>query len=120
MNKIQEISKGYGLEIRQVEPDVYQVENNTLEVNIDRLKRDIGDCSLVVTDNHKYEKDKDGYNWNLSNIYYIINGADNENSVKYLMQLLNKGKKVILSDFRVSKNSFDIGTIYSAEELGKV
>lgn len=48
---IEEVNERYGLKLVPVEDNVFKNENLDVEVNVDKLKVDLGRCVLITSDN---------------------------------------------------------------------
>ena len=119
MENVYEICEKYGLKIKEVEPEIYEVLNNDAIVNVDRLKMEFNNSALIIETSDLYEKDSLGFNWNLSKVFYISK-YDKRFILDevYLDKLNNLNVEII--KYKNNSNSDEILTIYSAEEFERL
>lgn len=66
----------YGLEVEELEPEVYQVLNTEKSISVDELQWELESCILITSDRTGYKKLSTGINSRLACVYYIITDCD--------------------------------------------
>ena len=119
MSNFTEVLNKFGLRTEEIEHNIYKVFNINIEVDIDSLMSELGDCALLIKDSNKRVKKNNSYN-TISNIYYITTYNNRRELNKYKEEVKQLGVVPVIFKNRVSFEQQDtIGTIYSKEELGK-
>lgn len=120
---IYEIAKQFGLRVKEVQTNVYEVIDSNTFVNYKGLQYSIGRCSMVTSDSCESSINGDGIARTFRKIYYIFIYGVSDNVIahyeKYAKDTYNND--VLYSAYSGEQDSYSathIDTIYSKEELG--
>lgn len=113
------IFKRYGLDVKEVETNVYKVMNTDKEVNISCLQWDLKECTTIASDRIRLEKENHT-GMVIACVYYILNEHGNrEKAWKYQTYAINEfGNAVIrgYSEDEENKQHSSIDTLYKIGE----
>lgn len=109
----------FGLIVKEIEPSVFKVTNTEKEIDIHRLKQELGlNVAIFRTSTLKLRRVGNRVE-SLECIYYILPKDDILIS-KYDRIVNNEYDKVVL-DYKTSTTGLpSIDTIYTSEELGRI
>ena len=121
MDRVLNICQKENLDVVMIEDKVYKNITSDKVVNIDKLKRELENCWLLISDTVRKEKEN-GYYTFYAKVYYIIDDADDDALVKKYGTIVdNEYGEVFVEYFKFDPNGDDcISTIYGADELGRV
>lgn len=73
-----EVFEKYGLEVEEIEPEVYRVLNTEKVISVDELQWELESCILITSDKTGYKKLNSGINSRLAYVYYVITDYDKD------------------------------------------
>lgn len=85
-----EIFRKFGLQVREIEPVVYEILNTSKEVSIDELQWELEECVLITSDRIRSRKLESGIYTTIAYVYYII--LDYDSDVCYEYDNIRKGR----------------------------
>lgn len=117
MNKLN-ILQSFGINIKEVESNVYKVINTDKEINIDKLQWALEDCILITSLEKRTEKLNSGIHTMIANVYYIIIGTHNkEIAYKYDDIATEEYNVALYKAYKYKPNNkHNIDTIYKVGE----
>ena len=114
-----EIFEQFGLQVEQLEENVYGVLNTDLIVNVTRLQQALGDCLIVRSSEIKLAAHITGdYAEYEARVFYVI--LDYEATTlltKYAQIAVGEFGAAGISVHKQEEDSFTVGAIYSEEEM---
>ncbi len=120
MDRVEKICKDYGINVKLVATNTYQNIDYDTPVNIDRLKRTIDNCYLLVSDDVDEVK-VDGCYWeSIAKVYYIITDLSDRKGLQIYYNMAEKEHgEVIMSAYKSDTTELEsMSTLYTAEENG--
>lgn len=119
MNRVLDICQKENLDVVMIEDKVYKNNTSDKVVNIDKLKRELENCRLIISDIIKREK-INGVSDKYCKVYYFIDDIDNN---ELLLSIFAKAEAeygdIYLDVFKPSPDGDNsIDTIYGSDELG--
>lgn len=110
----------FGLQVKELEPKVYEVLNTEHEVSIDELEWALGECILLTSDRVRWKRLEGGISSPVAYVYYILLDYDDDERMRKYDGLATErfGTSMREAYKRRQEGYGDIGTIYSATELG--
>lgn len=117
---VESIFERYGLQVTELDSNVYKVINIDREINTDKLKKDIGNCILIISERKRWEIEDDIY-YRISYVYYILTDFDDrQKALELRRRAINEYQAAYLSDFKYQPEQVNsIDTLWSAKELGR-
>lgn len=114
-----EILKSFGLQLKEVESNVYKVINTMDIINVDKLQWELKECILITSLEIGTEKLDSGIYTMLAHVYYIIlNYTDVEKAYVYDDLATTEFGDTLLKPYRFSsQDNFSIDTIYRKDEV---
>ncbi|MCM1183058.1 MAG: hypothetical protein NC337_06775 [Roseburia sp.] len=117
---IKEIFDKYGLQVEEIEPEVFKVLNTDKEISTNELQWELQSCVLLTSDDTGYKKlPVGGVNSILAHIYYVIMGYDSDELGYKYDDIAAKefGESIYRAYKYRPENSNSIDTIYAKGEL---
>lgn len=117
-DKLSIIKSQFNIEIKEIEPEVYEVLNINQEINIEKLQWALEECILITSDLIRTEKLDNGIHISIMRVYGIITKHNKELAWKYDDIFSKKYETTLIMDY-ICKPDKDnsIGTLYSPQEM---
>ena len=117
-DKLQIINK-FGLQVEEVEPTVYKVQNTDLEVNVNKLQWELEECILFTSERKRREKLENGLSTMIANVYYILLSYDNDELINKYDEIAcaERENTYLLSYKYRPERAHSIDTIYGEDEI---
>ena len=112
-----EIIRKYGLQVKQIEPAVYEVLNTNKEISIDELQWELEECVLITSDRIRSKKLDSGIYTTVAYVYYIILDYDSGICYEYDDIATERfGESLVMSYKYSPAPYYEIDTIYAKGE----
>ncbi len=118
MDRVISICKEMGIDVVLLDSNIYKNITVMKSVNIDRLKREIGNCYLLVSDDVDEVKIDNCYYESIAKVYYILTDLrDRKNMQEYYDKAEEEYGEVLVSVSESSTTELEsMSTLYTAEE----
>lgn len=116
---VKEILKKYGLQVKEIEPEVYEVLNTNQEVSIDELQWELNACILITSNELRSKRLESGINTMIADVYYIVLDYDNDDlGYQYYYIAKEKFNHVLYMPYKYDPAPhYSIDTIYAEGEI---
>lgn len=117
-NKLQ-IINSFGLQVEEIEPLVYKVQNTDLDVNVNKLQWELEECILFTSERKRRERLENGLSTMIANVYYILLSYDNDELInKYDDIACSERENTYLLSYKYRpEREHSIDTIYGQNEI---
>ena len=114
---VKEIFRRFGLQVKEIEPAVYEVLNTDKEISIDELQWELEECVLITSDRIRSRKLDSGIYTTIAYVYYVILDYDSDVCYEYDNIATERFGESLVMSYKYSPAAYhEIDTIYAKGE----
>ncbi|MEZ3447108.1 MAG: hypothetical protein K1W30_18620 [Lachnospiraceae bacterium] len=114
---VKEVFRKFGLQVKEIEPAVYEILNTSKEISIDELQWELEECVLITSDRIRSRKLESGIYTTIAYVYYVILDYDSDICYEYDNVATERFGESLVMPYKYSPVAYhEIDTIYAKGE----